>query len=66
MPRRPPLAVGDLAHHVLNLRVGRLSLFVDKRGRDFFSRLSVHSFSIFSLEGGLDGPPLRDWAGVIS
>ncbi|ULA64754.1 MAG: Y1Tnp domain-containing protein [Nitrospira sp.] len=27
MPRRPRLAAGDLAYHVLNRRVGRLSLF---------------------------------------
>ena len=27
MPRRPRLAVGDLAYHVLNRRVGRLPLF---------------------------------------
>jgi len=27
MPRRPHLAAGDLAYHVLNRRVGRLPLF---------------------------------------
>ncbi|GAB1723193.1 MAG: hypothetical protein NTNFB01_20890 [Nitrospira sp.] len=27
MPRRPRLAAGDLAYHVLNRRVGRLALF---------------------------------------
>ena len=27
MPRRPRLAAGELAYHVLNRRVGRLSLF---------------------------------------
>ena len=27
MPRRPRLAAGDLAYHVLNRRVGRLPLF---------------------------------------
>ncbi|MGQ0666962.1 MAG: transposase [Nitrospiraceae bacterium] len=27
MPRRPRLAAGDLAYHILNRRVGRLSLF---------------------------------------
>lgn len=27
MPRRPPLAAGDLVYHVLNRRVGRLPLF---------------------------------------
>ena len=27
MPRRPRLAAGDLAYHVLNRRVGRLLLF---------------------------------------
>ena len=27
MPRRPRLATGDLAYHVLNRRVGRLPLF---------------------------------------
>jgi hypothetical protein len=27
MPRRPRLAAGDIAYHVLNRRVGRLALF---------------------------------------
>jgi REP-associated tyrosine transposase len=27
MPRRPRLATGEIAHHVLNRRVGRLELF---------------------------------------
>jgi len=27
MPRRPRLAAGDLAYHVLNRRIGRLPLF---------------------------------------
>jgi putative transposase len=46
MPRRPRLAAGDLAYHVLNRRVGRLSLFekpadyvafvANKRGRESF------------------------------
>lgn len=33
MPRRPRLAVGDLAYHVLNRRVGRLPLF--EKPRDY-------------------------------
>jgi putative transposase len=35
MPRRPRLATGGLAYHVLNRRVGRLSLF--EKSADYFA-----------------------------
>jgi putative transposase len=35
MPRRPRLATGGLAYHVLNRRVGRLSLF--EKPADYFA-----------------------------
>jgi hypothetical protein len=40
MPRRPRLAAGDLAYHVLNRRVGRLLLF-DKPGEQKGDRLLI-------------------------
>jgi len=40
MPRRPRLAAGDLAYHVLKRRMGRLPLF-DKPASDLESGMSI-------------------------
>lgn len=39
MPRRPRLAAGDLAYHVLNRRVGRLPLFAKRADYAAFEKI---------------------------
>ena len=43
MPRRPRLATGDLAYHVLNRRVGRLPLFEKPSDYSAFERILAES-----------------------
>ena len=45
MPRRPRLAAGDLAYHVLNRRVGRLSLFEKPADYVAFEKILAEAYS---------------------
>lgn len=44
MPRRPRLAIGDLAYHVLNRRVGRLSLFNQPTDYAAFEKILAEAY----------------------
>lgn len=45
MPRRPRLAAGDLAYHVLNRRVGRLTLFEDPADYAAFEKILAEAYA---------------------
>lgn len=45
MPRRPRLAVGDLAYHVLNRRVGRLPLFDTPSDYAAFEKILAEAYA---------------------
>lgn len=53
MPRRPRLAAGDLAYHVLNRRVGRLPLFETRTDYSVFEKIlaEAHANSRIRIAG---------------
>ena len=52
MPRRPRLAAGDLAYHVLNRRVGRLPLFDKPADYAAFEKVLAEAQRRFKGSGG--------------
>ena len=60
MPRRPRLAAGDLANHVLNRRVGRLPLFEKAADYAAFEKVLDETQARTGIQGfrsaGLDWP----------
>ena len=51
MPRRPRLAAGDLAYHVLNRRVGRLVLFEKPTDYAAFEKILAEAHAQSKIRG---------------